>query len=198
MSGAGGYNWELSRSSDFGTVIERNLVLLVGAETTDDTISGIPPGTYFWRVQAVSPDLEPGAWSAARSVVVTGAGPGVPAAPTLNPPDGSGQYHPLETITFSWTAVPGAVSYILQESTDPSFPVGTRVRQVDLQGTTEGISLGGGHIRQLPGPGPRGECGRAGGTALEPRQLQRQRHQPVPRGAHAWSVPATGPRSSCR
>ncbi len=145
VSEAGGYNWQLSRSSDFGTVIERNLVLLVGAETTDDTISGIPTGTYFWRVQAVSRDLEPGAWSAARRVMVTGAGPGVPAAPTLNPPDGGSQFHPLETITFSWTAVPGAVSYILQESTDPSFPVGTRVRQVDLQGTTEGISLGGGN-----------------------------------------------------
>lgn len=141
VSGAGGYNWELSRSSSFGTVVERSASLLPGAATTDDIVSGLPTGTYFWRVQAVSRDLEPGAWSAARSVVVTGAGAGVPAAPTLNPPHDATQFHPLETITFSWSAVPGAVSYILQESTDPEFPVGTRARQVDIPGTSERISM---------------------------------------------------------
>ena len=39
----------------------------------------------------------------------------------------------------------GAVRYVLQESTDPDFPVGTRVRQVDLPGTTERISLSPSH-----------------------------------------------------
>jgi hypothetical protein len=142
VSGAGGYNWEISKSSAFGTVIERNPALLPGAATTDDTISGLPAGTYFWRVQAVSRDLEQGPWSSVRSVVVTGAGAGVPGSPTLNPPEDTTQFHPLETATFSWSAVPGAVSYILQESTDPNFPVGTRVRQVDIPGTSERISMG--------------------------------------------------------
>lgn len=145
VSGAGGYNWEIGRSSSFGSVIERNPVLLAGAATTDDTVSGLPPGTYFWRVQAVSRSLELGAWSAVRSVVVVGAGVGVPGSPTLDPPKDATQFHPLETITFSWSAVPGAVSYILQESTDPSFPVDTRVRQVDIPGTTERISMNSGN-----------------------------------------------------
>ncbi len=141
VTAAGGYNWELSRSSTFSSVVERSPSLLPGAATTDDVVSGLPSGTYFWRVQAVSRSLEPGAWSVARSVVVTGAGAGVPGAPTLDPPRDATRFHPLETITFSWSAVPGAVSYILQESTDPDFPVDTRVRQVDIPGTTERISL---------------------------------------------------------
>ncbi len=141
VSGAGGYNWEVSRTSGFGSVIERNPVLLAGAATTDDMVSGLPAGTYFWRVQAVSRDVELGAWSTPRSVIVTGAGPGVPAAPALDLPHDATQFHPLETITFSWSSVPGAVSYILQESADPDFPVGDRARQVNLLGTTERVSL---------------------------------------------------------
>jgi hypothetical protein len=145
VGGAGGYNWQLSRSSTFEKVIERNDRLLPGSATNDDVISGIPPGTYFWRAQAVSRDLEPGAWSTARRVVVTGSGSGVPAPPTLDPPHDARQFHPWENITFSWSSVPGAVSYVLQESTDPDFPVGTRVRQVNLPGTTERISMSPGH-----------------------------------------------------
>ncbi len=145
VSGAGGYHWQLSRSSTFEKVIERNDKLLPGAATTDDVISGIPPGTYFWRAQAVSRGLEAGAWSSPRRVVVTGAGAGLPASPTLDPPHDATQFHPWESITFSWSSSPGAVSYVLQESTDPDFPVGTRVRQVNLPGTTERISLSPGH-----------------------------------------------------
>ena len=71
---AGGYNWEISLTSDFASVIERNLSLLSGAATTQDIVSGLANGTYFWRVQAVSRDLEAGAWSSPRSFTVTGRG----------------------------------------------------------------------------------------------------------------------------
>lgn len=37
--------------------------------------------------------------------------------------------------------MPGAVSYILQESIDPTFPVGTRSRQVDIPGPSETVSF---------------------------------------------------------
>lgn len=137
----GGYNWEIALSSDFSSVIERNPVLLAGPATTSDVVSGLSNGSYFWRVQAVSPDREPGAWSAPRSFTVTGAGEGVPGTATLDPPKDSTTFHSWETMTFTWSAVPGAVSYILQESTDPTFPVDTRVRQVDIPGPTERISF---------------------------------------------------------
>ncbi len=137
----GGYNWEISRSTDFTSPIERNLTLLRGPATTTDKLSGLAPGTYFWRVQAVSRDVEPGAWSSPRSVVVTGASSAVPGEAVLDPPANATQFHSWENITFTWSAVPGAVSYILQESIDPAFPVATRVRQVDIPGPTERISF---------------------------------------------------------
>ncbi|HZM76516.1 MAG TPA: hypothetical protein VFC19_12360 [Candidatus Limnocylindrales bacterium] len=138
---AGGYNWEISLTSGFVTVLERNLVLLSGAATTQDVVSGLPNGTYFWRVQAVSRDLEPGAWSSPRSFTVTGSGPGVPGTAVLNPPLDGTQFHSWENFTFTWSTVPGAVSYILQESTDPTFPVGTRSRQVNIPGPHETVSF---------------------------------------------------------
>ncbi len=141
VAGAGGYNWEVSLSSDFASVIERSPALLVGAVTTQDIVGGLANGTYFWRIQAVSPTLELGAWSSPRTFVVTGAGPGAPGTATLNPPLNATQFHSWENITFTWSAVPGAVGYILQESTDPTFPVDTRVRQVNIPGPTEVISF---------------------------------------------------------
>src|SRR5438552_3128911 len=72
------------------------------------TVSGLAIGTYFWRVQAVSNDVGQGPWSAVRSFRVTGAGAGVPAAPTLNEPRGGNSFHPWELFGMSWNAVPGA------------------------------------------------------------------------------------------
>ena len=141
VAGAGGYNWEVSLSSGFTSVIERNSALLVGLATTQDIVSGLANGTYFWHVQAVSPAVEPGAWSSPRSFTVTGAGAGVPGTATLNPPLNATQFHSWENFTFTWSSVPGAVGYILQESTDPTFPVDTRVRQVSINGPTEVVSF---------------------------------------------------------
>ena len=141
VAGAGGYNWEVSLSSGFTSVIERNPERLVGPATTQDIVSGLANGTYFWHVQAVSADVEPGAWSSPRSFTVTGAAAGVPGTATLNPPLNATQFHSLENFTFTWSAVPGAVGYILQESTDPTFPVDVRVRQVSINGPTEVVSF---------------------------------------------------------
>ena len=141
VTGAGGYNWEVSLSSTFTSVIERNAVLVVGAATTQDIVSGLANGTYFWHVQAVSPDVEAGPWSSPRTFTVTGAGPGTVGTATLNPPLNATQFHSWENITFTWSAVPGAVAYVLQESIDPTFPTDTRVRQVNIPGPTEVISF---------------------------------------------------------
>ncbi len=141
LTDVGGYNWEIALSSDFSSVIERNPALLVGAVTTRDVVSGLPNGTYFWRVQAVSRASEPGAWSSPRSFTVSGASAAVPGTAVLAPPQNATQFHSWENITFTWSAVPGAARYILQESTDPTFPTDTRVRQVDIPGTTHTVSL---------------------------------------------------------
>jgi hypothetical protein len=117
----GGYNWEVSSSSTFSTLVARDST---SPGVTQATISGLANGTYFWRVDAVNGTVETGAWSATRSFTVTGAGAGQLAAPTLNPPHGgTTQFHPYEAIRFSWSAVPGAATYKTEFSTDPSFPV---------------------------------------------------------------------------
>src|SRR5262249_60904293 len=53
----------------------------------------------------------------------TGAAAGPIAAPVMNSTKGYTTFPPLESVTFTWSAVPGAVSYILDASTNPSFPV---------------------------------------------------------------------------
>src|SRR4249919_4103833 len=45
VTGAGGYNWEISLTADFASVLERNPTLLVGTATTQDVVSGLPNGT---------------------------------------------------------------------------------------------------------------------------------------------------------
>ena len=89
---------------------------------TQALVSGLASGTYFWRVQAVSGAFVQGPWSQTRSVTVTGVGPGEPGTPVLGPPKGGTQFHPFEAVTFTWSAVAGAASYIWEASTNPSFP----------------------------------------------------------------------------
>lgn len=118
-SGILGYNWQVSTSSNFTNVILQNST----NGQTQDTVSGLPNGTYFWRVQAVNTALVQSAWSAGRSFNVTGAGAGQPGAPTMSPTKGYSTFHPLEVMTFNWSPVTGAASYVLQFAKDPSFPV---------------------------------------------------------------------------
>lgn len=65
------------------------------------------------------------AWSASRSFTITGAGPGSPPAPVLGPTRGYSTFHPWEFIHFDWSDVPEAVTYRLEVSNDPNFPLGT-------------------------------------------------------------------------
>ena len=117
---SGGYNWQVSRSSTFSTLV---LADSTSPATTQDVVSGLVNGTYFWRVQAVNA-VGQSAWSQSRSFTVTGAGPGTPGTPVLAPTRGYTTFHPWEFIHFDWSAVPDAVTYRLEVSNDPSFPVG--------------------------------------------------------------------------
>lgn len=120
-SGIVAYNWEVSASSNFSSITANNSTM--GA--TQDTVSGLSNGTYFWRVQSVNGNFVQSAWSAAQSFTVTGVSAGALAAPNMNPPKGYSTFHPLEVMTFTWSAVQGAASYEIQASTDSSFPVST-------------------------------------------------------------------------
>jgi hypothetical protein len=137
-SGIVAYNWQVSPSSGFTTITLQNSTN--GA--TQDTVSGLANGTYFWRVQAVNGAFVQGAWSSAQSFNVTGAGPGEPGTPSLGPTKGYSTFHPYETMTFNWTAVPGAASYVLQAATDPSFPITTRIQFDNIPNTTMTFAIG--------------------------------------------------------
>jgi hypothetical protein len=136
-SGILGYNWQVSTSSTFPTVALQNST---NVGITQDTVSGLPNGTYFWRVQAVSGAFVKGAWSAARSFNITGAGAGQPGAPTMSPTKAYSTFHPLEVMTFNWSPIVGAASYVLQFSKDPSFPVTTTGTFNNIPNTTYSFS----------------------------------------------------------
>jgi hypothetical protein len=136
-SGIVGYNWFVSPSSTFSTVIQ--LGSTNGA--TQATISGLANGTYFWRVDAVSGAFQTGAFSATRSFTVTGAGAGTPATPTLLPLTSYSTFHPREFFPVNWTAVPGAATYVLEAATDPNFPILTKIKFDNIPGTTGGFDI---------------------------------------------------------
>jgi hypothetical protein len=118
-SGINGYNYQVSASPTFSPLLIQDST---GGAVTQDTISGLPSGTYYWRVQAATGSFELTAWSAARSVVVTGVGAGTPGTPTMHPTAGYSTFHPREAIGFTWTAVADAAEYFMQVSNDPDFP----------------------------------------------------------------------------
>ena len=126
---SGGYNWQVSRSSAFSPLV---LADSTSPATTEDVVSGLTNGTYFWRVQAVNAGGV-SAWSQARSFTVTGAGPGTPGTPVLAPTRGYTTFHPWEFIHFDWSAVPGAVTYRLEVSNDPNFPLGASPVESGIQ-----------------------------------------------------------------
>jgi hypothetical protein len=136
-SGILGYNWQVSTSSTFPTIALQNST---NVGVTQDTVSGLPNGTYFWRVQAVSGAFVKSAWTAARSFNITGAGPGQPGAPALSPTKAYSTFHPLEVMTFNWSPVTGAASYVLQASKDPSFPATTTITFNNIPNPTYSFS----------------------------------------------------------
>jgi len=140
-SGIVAYNWQVSPSSSFAPVVLQSSTM----GPTQDTVSGLANGTYFWRVQAVNGAFVQGAWSQAWSFSVTGVGPGAPGSPTLAPTKGYSTFHPMEVMTFNWSAVPGAATYVLEAATDPNFPVLTRFQFDNITNTTFSFAVGDGN-----------------------------------------------------
>ncbi len=95
------YNWQVSTSSSFTTTA---LVGTTDGAVTQATVTNIPNGTYFWRVQAAN-GATTSPYSAARSFTITGT----TAPPTLtglglNPGNVKGGQSAIGTVFLSLPA----------------------------------------------------------------------------------------------
>ena len=121
------YTWQLGTTSSFGIVIASGFTDTRHGDPvpTFARVSGVPNGTYFWRVKATQQVggatgfLESG-WSAVRSVTITGLGP-APATPAFASPGNGSRFHVLENFAIRWNEVPGAQYYLLEADDEPSF-----------------------------------------------------------------------------
>ncbi|MEY2505644.1 MAG: hypothetical protein QOG27_1924, partial [Verrucomicrobiota bacterium] len=144
----GSYTWQVGTSSAFTNIVASGFTNMESDSSiptrTDDKLSGLPNGTYFWRVKATqitggatgSVDT---AWSALRSFTVTGLG-AAPAAPSILTPASNAQFHVRESFKINWSAVPGAHYYILEADDEPSFSFPQNLTQSPI---TFGTQFGG-------------------------------------------------------
>jgi hypothetical protein len=79
--------------------------------------SNISDGLYYWRVQAINANLESGAWSTLRTIIVDTLAP--PAPKLLVPANNSNTLR--ATPVFSWAPVTGANAYKFQLDDESSF-----------------------------------------------------------------------------
>src|SRR5438093_7748139 len=125
----GSYTWQVSPTSTFALIIASGFTNASGDASiptrTQDEVSGLPNGTYFWRVKATQ--IVGGvvfaldsAWSPVRSFTVVGLGP-APGTPAFTSPANGAQFHVREFFLINWTAVPGAHHYLLEADDEPTF-----------------------------------------------------------------------------
>src|SRR5262245_57447897 len=124
----GSYTWQIGTSSTFGTIIAagfQNMISDTIPTPTEDNVSGLPNGTYFWRVKATqmvggAVGSIDSAWSQVRSFTVTGLGP-ARGTPGFTSPATPASFHPFEFFDITWSAVAGAHYYLLEADDEPSF-----------------------------------------------------------------------------
>src|SRR5947208_8597437 len=124
----GSYTWQVGTTSTFGVIIAAGFTNQSGdgiPAATRDTVSGLPNGTYFWRVKATQ--LVGGVvfaldspWSPVQSFTVVGLGP-APGTPAFTSPANGAQFHALEFFLINWTDVVDAHHYLLESDDEPTF-----------------------------------------------------------------------------
>jgi hypothetical protein len=90
---------------------------------TADKVSGLPNGTYFWRVKCTQLGPNGGVdspWSTAQSFTVTSLGP-APATPSFITPANNAQFHVREGFNIQWSSVVNAQYYLLEADDEPTF-----------------------------------------------------------------------------
>jgi len=124
----GSYIWQVGTTSGFTVVIASGFTDNRNGDPvpTQDRVSGLPNGTYFWRVKATqtvggATGFIESAWSAARSFTITGLGPAPAGTPSITSPGNGSRFHAYETFEITWTAVAGAQYYVLEADDEPSF-----------------------------------------------------------------------------
>lgn len=124
----GSYTWQVGTSSTFSTIVAQGFQNMWSEEmppATREKLSGLPNGTYFWRVSGIQMvggavgSIQSG-WSEVRSFTVTGLGP-APGIPSITSPANASAFHPFEFFDITWTPVPGAQYYLLEADDQPSF-----------------------------------------------------------------------------
>ena len=123
----GSYTWEVGTTSGFTTVIASGFTNMDSDPSiptrTADKVSGLPNGTYFWRVKATQLGPNGGVdspWSTVRSLTVTGPGP-APATPSFITPANNAQFHVRESFNIQWSSVVNAQYYLLEGDDEPTF-----------------------------------------------------------------------------
>src|SRR5262245_32655894 len=123
----GSYTWQVGTTSGFTTVIASGFTNMDSDPSiptrTADKVSGLPNGTYFWRVKCSQLGPNGGvdsAWSTVRSFNVTGLG-SAPATPTVVTPLNNAQFHVNESFNIQWSSVVNAQSYFLEADDEPTF-----------------------------------------------------------------------------
>src|SRR5438046_1822344 len=115
----GSYTWQVSPTSTFAFIIAAgftNTPADGSPARTQATVSGLPNGTYFWRVKASqivggAVFALDSAWSVG-SFTVVGLGP-APGTPSLTSPASPARFPVREPFLLDWTAVPGAQHYLV-------------------------------------------------------------------------------------
>ncbi len=123
----GSYTWQVGTTSTFTTIIASGFTNIDSDPSiptrTADRVSGLPNGTYFWRVKCSQLGPNGGVdspWSTVRSFTVTGLGP-APATPSFTTPANNAQFHVAESFNIQWSSVVNAQSYILEADDEPTF-----------------------------------------------------------------------------
>ena len=123
----GSYTWQIGTTSAFTTLIASGFTNMESDPTiptrTADNVSGLPNGTYFWRVKCTQLGPNGGVdspWSIVRSFTVTGLGP-APATPSFITPANNAQFHVHEGFNIQWSSVVNAQYYLLEADDEPTF-----------------------------------------------------------------------------
>src|SRR3954470_11003229 len=124
------YNWAVSSTSTFSAPVRTGFTAASATSSViplSAVVTGLSPGTYFWRVDAVRDfdstivGLVTGPWSAVRSMVITGSAATTLPAPVMTGPPDHIRLHPYETVHNAWLPVPGADHYLLEYDNEPPF-----------------------------------------------------------------------------